>query len=187
MVQGRTLVLLEHNNLFIFKFSIKKMSKSRGIQEKIKSFEELLSLLPSIRERGTIVWTNGCFDIIHKGHIRHLFESSRFGDYLIVGLNSDSSVRALKGPDKPKMPEEERAEIVSAIGCVDYVLIFPEIDTTRYLSAFHPNVYAKGGEYALDTINQEERRIVESYRGRIAFTGDKVNSSTEVIERIRGQ
>ena len=163
------------------------MSQVRGYREKIKGFEELLSILPLIRQSSSIVWTNGCFDILHKGHVKHLEESSRFGDYLIVGLNSDSSVRELKGPDKPQMHEDERAEIIASIGCVDYVLIFSETSPVRYIQYFQPDVYSKGGEYNIDTCNQEERRAIESYGGRILFTGDKVNSSTRVIAKIRGQ
>jgi len=160
-----------------------------GEEVKIKTFEELLEIVKELREKKRkIVWTNGCFDLLHAGHSRHLRECKKFGDYLLVGVNSDSSARQnkanLPGP-RPVMGEEERAEVISSFGCVDYVIIFPELDTTRYLTAFKPDFYVKGGEYCLETINQKEKEIVNSYGGKIVFTGDKINSTTKVIERIR--
>ncbi len=160
-----------------------------GEESKIKTFDELSEIVNDLREKKRkIVWTNGCFDLPHAGHSKHLKESKKFGDYLLVGVNSDSSARQnkanLPGP-RPVMGEQERAEVISSFGCVDYVIIFPEIDTTRYLSAFKPDFYVKGGEYKPETINQREREVINSYGGKIVFTGDKINSTTNVIEKIR--
>lgn len=157
-----------------------------GEEVKLKKFDELAEIITGLKSKGKkIVWTNGGFDLLHEGHIRHLKESKRYGDYLVVGINSDSSIRASKEPPKPIISEASRAEILCALGCVDYAIIFSEPNTTKYLSSLKPDVYVKGGEYCLDTINQEERKIVERYGGRIAFTSIKVNSTTDIIKKIR--
>ena len=159
-----------------------------GEENKIKTFDELLEIVYDLKKnKRKIVWTNGCFDLPHQGHSRHLKASKRFGDYLIVGVNSDDSVKQVKGPNRPIMNEDARAEVISSFGCVDYVIIFPELDTTKYLSAFQPDFYVKGGEYNQETINQKEKEIVNCYGGRIVFTGDKVDSTTEVINKIKNE
>ncbi|MDO8528354.1 MAG: adenylyltransferase/cytidyltransferase family protein [Nanoarchaeota archaeon] len=156
------------------------------MSDKIKTYEELLIIVPQLKKQGkTIIWTNGCFDILHVGHIRHLNESKEKGDFLIVGLNSDSSVKAVKGPDRPKIPQRERAEILSALSSVDFILIYDEQSPVGHIQSLKPDVYVKGGEYNIDTCNQEERRVVESYGGKIAFTSDKVNSTTDIIKKIK--
>nr|QBM01215.1 bifunctional protein HldE [uncultured archaeon] len=162
------------------------MALIRGVEHKLKNFQDLLEILSDLRKEGKkIVWTNGVFDILHKGHVRHLMScKAQDNEVLVVGLNSDSSARELKGPDRPKMPEDERAEIISALGCVDYVTIFRELSPAKHIEAIKPEIYAKG-EYNLETMNQEERKIVEGYEGKIIFTGDKVNSTTDIINKIR--
>ncbi len=153
---------------------------------KIKTREELSIIIPQLKKQGkTVVWTNGCFDILHVGHIRHLNESKEKGDVLIVGLNSDSSVRAVKGPDRPKIPQKERAEILSALSSVDFILIYDEPSPVSYIQFLKPDIYVKGGEYNINTCNQDERKAVESYGGNLAFTSDKVNSTTDIINRIK--
>jgi len=154
--------------------------------DKLKTFEELKEEIEKLKKQGKrIVWTNGCFDIIHVGHIRYLQKAKSCGDVLILGINSDDSVRQIKGPSRPINPENERAEIMSELKSVDYVLIFGDKDTTRYLEILKPDVYAKGGDYTIDTINQDERKIVESYGGKIAlFPADTQNSTTDIIKRI---
>jgi len=133
-----------------------------------------------------VVWTNGCFDILHAGHITYLQRASAHGDALIVALNSDESVKQVKGPDRPIIPEQERALVLSALECVDYVLIFGETNTVSILETLRPDVYAKGGDYTIDTIVQEERRVVEGHGGSIAIVpGVEGHSTTGLLERIK--
>lgn len=148
--------------------------------------EDLKGTVAALQADGkTIVWTNGCFDIIHAGHVTYLMQAKQEGDILIVGLNSDKSVQAVKGPDRPIVPETERALILSALACVDYVTLFAEDDVTAILQALKPDVYAKGGDYTLETINQDERHLVEAYGGRIALIpGVRDRSTTNLVERL---
>lgn len=117
------------------------------------------------------VWvvTNGCFDLLHAGHVAYLEAARSLGDALLVGLNGDSSVRELKGPTRPLNAEDDRARVLAALECVSAVAIFPEKRAARFLSDARPDVYVKGGDYTLDTIDQDERRAVESGGGRIVF------------------
>ncbi len=155
-----------------------------GEESKIKTFEELCDIVSDLKRKGKkIVWTNGKFDILHEGHVKYLKEARKFGNCLITGLNSDSSFGLLKG----RMPinnELQRAEVLSSN--VDYIIIFSEQDCTKYLSALKPDIYAKGGDYTINTINQEERKIVESYDGRIVIIdiGEPI-STTKLIEKIK--
>ena len=155
---------------------------------KLKTLEELAVIIKRLQNEGkSIVWTNGCFDILHVGHITYLLSAARLGDVLVVGLNSDASVRENKGPSRPVVQEEDRALVLSALECVDYVTIFGDKTTVRILEALKPDVYAKGGDYTLDTIVQVERRVVEGYGGRIAILPVvKDRSTTAIIERIAG-
>lgn len=130
--------------------------------------------LPAWRERQRaaghrVVVTNGCFDLLHAGHVSYLETARAQGDLLLLGLNGDDSVRELKGPTRPVVPEEDRARVMAALGCVDAVYVFPEVRAVRFLGVAQPDVYVKGGDYNLETINQDERRAVESHGGRIAF------------------
>jgi D-beta-D-heptose 7-phosphate kinase/D-beta-D-heptose 1-phosphate adenosyltransferase len=155
---------------------------------KLKTLEELVPIVRRLRLEGKeIAWTNGCFDILHVGHITYLLAAARLGDVLIVGLNSDASVRANKGPNRPVVPEGDRALVLSALECVDYVTIFSEKTTVRILDALQPDRYVKGGDYNLDTIVQEERRVVEGYGGKIdIIPGVKGQSTTAIIQKIAG-
>lgn len=139
------------------------------------------------RSRGAkIVLANGCFDLIHAGHIRYLQGAKALGDILIVGINSDEQVRSLKGGGRPYMPEDERAEIISSLRCVDFVTIFPEATVTELLLAIKPDFHAKGTDYTTDTV--PEREIVRSYGGTVAIVGDpKDHSSTDLIKAVRSQ
>ena len=130
--------------------------------------------LPAWRERQRaegrrVVVTNGCFDLLHAGHVSYLETARAQGDLLLLGLNGDDSVRQLKGPTRPVVPEEDRARVMAALGCVDAVCVFPEVRAIRFLDLAQPDVYVKGGDYTLETINQDERHAVESHGGRIAF------------------
>lgn len=138
-------------------------------------------------EGKVVVWTNGCFDLLHPGHVRSLQAAKRLGDVLIVGLNSDESVRQLKGPGRPVLSELERAEVLSALTCVDYVVIFPETRPDVALLRFKPDVHCKGAEYAPPHGKPiPEMETVVSYGGRIEFLPYSGGiSTTELIRRIR--
>ncbi|MDH4079388.1 MAG: D-glycero-beta-D-manno-heptose 1-phosphate adenylyltransferase [Nitrospira sp.] len=153
---------------------------------KIRPLDQLLSALSA--ERGTgkrIVFTNGCFDLMHIGHTRYLQAARELGDVLVVGVNSDASVRSLdKAPDRPIVPEAQRAEVLAALGCVDYVIIFSESDPLRVITSVQPDVLVKGGDWAIDRIIG--RDIVEA-RGGVVKTIPLVPglSTTGLLERIR--
>jgi D-beta-D-heptose 7-phosphate kinase/D-beta-D-heptose 1-phosphate adenosyltransferase len=155
---------------------------------KLKTIDELGPIVRQLQRDGkTIVWTNGCFDILHVGHITYLLKAARLGDVLIVGLNSDASVRENKGPNRPVVPEGDRALVLSALECIDYVTIFSDKTTVGILEVLKPDVYAKGGDYTLSTIVQEERRVIESYGGRIGIIpGVEGQSTSAIIQRIAG-
>ena len=132
-----------------------------------------------------LVVTNGCFDILHLGHVTYLEDARRLGDALLVGLNSDSSVRELKGSARPVNSEQDRAAVVAALESVDAVCVFSERSAVQFLAAAQPDVYAKGGDYTLDTLNQEERRIVEQCGGRIVVLPlVPARSTTALLEKI---
>ncbi len=133
------------------------------------------------RNKKRIVLANGCFDLFHVGHIRYLTGAKELGECLIVGINSDEQVRKLKGGNRPFMPENERAEIVSALKCVDFVTIFPEPTVEELIRAIRPDFHAKGTDYTVNTV--PEREIVREYGGQVAIVGDpKDHSSTNLIE-----
>ncbi|MGC2237540.1 MAG: adenylyltransferase/cytidyltransferase family protein [Pyrinomonadaceae bacterium] len=135
------------------------------------------------RSRKRIVLANGCFDLFHVGHIRYLAGAKALGDILIVGINSDRQVRLLKGENRPYMPENERAEIVSSIRCVDFVTVFDEPTVEELIRAIRPDFHAKGTDYTTETV--PEREIVREYGGRVAIVGDpKDHSSTKLIEVV---
>lgn len=124
----------------------------------------------STRASGKVwVATNGCFDLLHAGHVAYLEAARSLGDALLVGLNGDSSVRELKGPSRPLNAEADRARVLAALECVSAVVVFPEKRAVRFLSEARPDLYVKGGDYTLETIDQDERRAVESGGGRIVF------------------
>jgi rfaE bifunctional protein nucleotidyltransferase chain/domain len=151
---------------------------------KLKTLEQLKKIVALERKRGrSIVLANGGFDLVHAGHVRYLEAAKKLGDILIVALNSDSSVRKLKGKGRPILPERERADILSAFACVDYVTIFGESNVERVLLALKPDVHAKGSDYTRRTV--PERRTVLAYGGKIAIAGGpKIRSTSEVIPRI---
>lgn len=135
------------------------------------------------REKKKIVLANGCFDLFHVGHIRYLEGAKGLGDILIVGINSDEQVRKLKGENRPFMPEDERAEVVSAIRFVDFVTIFPEPTVEELIRAIRPDFHAKGTDYTTATV--PEREIVKECGGQVAIVGDPKNhSSTEIIDKV---
>lgn len=130
-----------------------------------------------------MVLANGCFDLIHIGHIRYLKESKKKGDILVVALNSDSSVRKLKGKGRPILNENERAEIISSFSFVDYITFFNEEKVDKVLLSLKPHVHAKGSDYTEETVPEKE--TVQDYGGKIAITGGpKVKSTSKLIEEI---
>lgn len=147
----------------------------------------LIARVAIARKHGArIVFANGCFDMMHVGHIRYLEGARSLGDVLVVGINSDVQVRALKGEGRPLIPERERAEIIAAMRAVDFVTIFPEPTVEALLRAIRPDFHAKGTDYTEETV--PERDVVRSYGGRVAIVGDpKDHSSTEMIERVNRQ
>ena len=153
---------------------------------KILPLHQLLSALSAERGAGKrIVFTNGCFDLMHIGHTRYLQAARELGDVLVVGVNSDASVRSLdKAPDRPIVPEAQRAEVLAALGCVDYVIIFNESDPLRVITSVQPDVLVKGGDWAIERI--VGRDIVEA-RGGVVKTIPLVPgfSTTGLLERIR--
>jgi D-glycero-beta-D-manno-heptose 1-phosphate adenylyltransferase len=133
-----------------------------------------LAQLPEWRSRlralnRRLVVTNGCFDLLHAGHVHYLEQARSLGDALLVGLNADASVRALKGPNRPVNHEDDRALVLAALECVSGVCVFPEERATRLLELAQPDVYVKGGDYALETMNTDERRALQAVGARIEF------------------
>ncbi len=129
----------------------------------------------------TLVVTNGCFDLLHPGHVIYLEAARNLGDALLVGLNSDASVRGLKGPDRPVNTEQDRALVLAALESVSAVCIFDEVAATHFLTIARPDIYVKGGDYTLQTVNQEERRTVEKAGGRIQFIPLVPGKSTTLL------
>jgi rfaE bifunctional protein nucleotidyltransferase chain/domain len=130
-----------------------------------------------------VVFTNGCFDVLHRGHVECLQEAASLGDVLVVGVNSDDSVRNLKGAGRPVNPAADRAAVVAAVGCVDYVTIFHDDTPIRLLEAVRPDFYVKGGDY--DAAALPERRVVERYGGRVVTVGYLPGrSTTGIVERL---
>lgn len=151
------------------------------MEKKVNDLQQLKRIIRDLQSAGkTVVLTNGCFDLIHVGHVRCLRAAKAEGDVLVVALNDDESVRKFKGPDRPVCSEDERAEIVSAFECVDYVTLFSESSADALLDLLRPDVHAKGTDYTY--ANVPERDTVLGYGGRIAIVGDPKNhSSTEVL------
>ena len=156
--------------------------------DKVVTRARLTPLLEQARrEKKRIVFTNGCFDLMHIGHTRYLEAAKALGDLLVVGVNSDASVKSLnKAPDRPIVEEAQRAEVVAALGCVDYVVLFPEPDPLDLITALQPDVLVKGGDWAIDRIIGRE--VVER-RGGTVKTIPLVPgmSTTALIQRIRSQ
>ncbi len=154
--------------------------------DKIVSWEQLPVWRDALRAQGRkLVVTNGCFDLLHPGHVSYLEAARALGDALLVGVNSDASVRELKGPDRPVNSAADRAVVLAALQSVDGVCIFTDRTAMRFLATVQPDVYAKGGDYTIDTINQEERRLVEGCGGKVAILpGVPGKSTTALLEKI---
>jgi rfaE bifunctional protein nucleotidyltransferase chain/domain len=154
--------------------------------EKIIAWENLPKWRRAVRASGKkLVVTNGCFDILHLGHVTYLENARKYGDVLLLGVNGDAGVRELKGPARPVNIETDRALVLAALESVSGVCIFPDRTATRFLAAAQPDIYVKGGDYTLETLNQDERQAVESCGGKIVlvpFVPGK--STTSLLEKI---
>jgi rfaE bifunctional protein nucleotidyltransferase chain/domain len=153
---------------------------------KIVGLEELSEHSKQLRAAGKkLVVTNGCFDLLHVGHVRYLQAARALGDLLAVGLNGDRSVRELKGKGRPIIAERDRAEILAALRCVDLVTIFPEVRATQFIAASHPAIYVKGGDYSPETLNEEERALLKEISAEIRFIPFEAGYSTSrLLEQI---
>jgi rfaE bifunctional protein nucleotidyltransferase chain/domain len=158
-----------------------------NISSQIISREELSDYARTVRERGDrVILANGCFDLIHAGHVRYLAGAKALGGMLLVAINSDEQVFALKGDGRPAMPEQERAEIIAAFRFVDAVTIFDEPTVEEIIRIVRPDIHAKGTDYTTETV--PEREIVREYGGQVAIVGDpKDHSSTALLNRLRGR
>ena len=155
-------------------------------REKIISLEQLPQRTKELRAaRGKIVATNGCFDLLHVGHVRYLEAARALGDALIVGINGDESVRALKGADRPVNNENDRAEIVAALECVDLVVIFADVRATMFLGRAAPDIYVKGGDYKAETLNAEETAALKKIGSKIEIVPlESGYSTSDLLGRL---
>ncbi len=160
-----------------------------NFRDKIIPWDKLPSWRAAVRAAGRrLVVTNGCFDLVHAGHVTYLEAACNLGDALLIGLNGDTAVRQLKGPGRPVNAAADRAAVLAALASVDGVCIFEERTAELFLSAAQPDIYVKGGDYTLDTINQDERRLVERAGGRIAFIPFVPGkSTTALLEAIQDE
>lgn len=154
---------------------------------KILRWEDLAAWRESLRTLGQrLVATNGCFDLLHAGHVAYLEAARDQGDVLLVGLNSDSSVRRLKGPDRPVNNQDDRARVLAALQCVGAVCVFDDLRATRLLELARPDIYVKGGDLTLETLPVEERRAVETGGGRVLIMPHLPGRSTSsLLSRLR--
>ncbi|MDB6146682.1 MAG: D-beta-D-heptose 1-phosphate adenylyltransferase [Spartobacteria bacterium] len=153
---------------------------------KIIDLDQVAAQTRELRAAGRkLVVTNGCFDLLHVGHVRYLQAARALGDVLLVGINGDRSIRELKGPDRPINSENDRAEVVAALACVDLVIIFPEVRAVRLLENAAPAVYAKGGDYTVATLNPEERAILEKLGAEIRIIPfEKGYSTSGLLQKL---
>lgn len=154
------------------------------MKEKIRRREELHRIIQDLEARGKrVVFTNGCFDLLHVGHIRYLEKARMLGDVLVVGLNADRSVQTIKGPLRPILPEEERAEVLSGLWCVDYVILFDDPTPLELITFLRPDVLVKGGDWEKETV--VGREVVEESGGEVVILPFVEGSSTSnIIETI---
>lgn len=154
---------------------------------KLKTLDKLIKIVAGLKKKGKkIVFTNGCFDILHLGHIRYLKEAKGLGDILLIGLNSDNSVRSLKKKDRPLVREKDRAEILSALEAIDYIVIFDELTPKNLIDKIIPNVLVKGGDWKKEEV--VGRDMVEAHGGEVVIIPEVKGYSTSVlIKKIRSQ
>jgi rfaE bifunctional protein nucleotidyltransferase chain/domain len=152
----------------------------------VLSREALVERVAALKKEGrTVAFANGCFDLLHVGHVRYLEAAAQEADALVVAINDDASVRTLKGEGRPILPDADRAELVAALRCVDFVVVFPEPTVGPLLQALHPDVHCKGTDYTVESV--PEREIVKAYGGRTAIVGDpKDHSTRDLLAKIAG-
>lgn len=157
------------------------------MKEKIVGAADLAVVAKTLRHAGRkLVLTNGCFDLLHLGHVRYLQAARALGDALAVAINGDDSVRNLKGEGRPLNPEGARAEVVAALECVDHVVIFPEVRATRLLEQVRPSIYVKGGDYTPETLHPEERAALEKIGAEIRILPFEPGYSTSaLLEKLK--
>ncbi|HEX7861584.1 MAG TPA: adenylyltransferase/cytidyltransferase family protein [Verrucomicrobiae bacterium] len=158
-----------------------------NFRAKIVLYSELPKWRERFRGKKRLVVTNGCFDLLHLGHVTYLETARNLGDMLLVGVNSDAAVRGLKGDGRPVNTEDDRALVLAALESVDAVCIFPDVRATNFLGAAKPDIYAKGGDYTLETLDQSERKTVEGAGGKIhliPFVPGK--STTGLLKKLGG-
>ena len=153
---------------------------------KIVDLEEVSDRCDSLRAAGKkLVATNGCFDLLHVGHVRYLQAARALGDFLVVGLNADRSVRELKGTGRPLTTENDRAELIAALQCVDLVTVFPQLRATQFIAAVRPAIYVKGGDYSRETLDEEERAMLKDIGAEVRLVPFQTGySTTRLIEQI---
>ena len=156
-------------------------------EEKIVSAEEARALGNEMRENGRkLVFTNGCFDLIHVGHVRYLQAARALGDALVVAINGDESVRALKGQGRPLNRAQDRAEVIAALECVDRVVIFPEVRATGLIEKVRPAIYVKGGDYTEESLHSEERAVLKRIGTEVRILPLEAGHSTSgLLEKIK--
>ena len=157
------------------------------MKRKIVDVEQLRAIANEMRDTGRkLVLTNGCFDLLHVGHVRYLQAARGLGDALAVAINGDGSVRALKGEGRPLNSEADRAEVIAALECVDHVIIFAEVRATQLLEKVRPAIYVKGGDYTAETLNAEERAALERAGAEIRILPfEEGHSTSRLVERVR--
>ena len=157
-----------------------------NFRDKIIAWDDLPAWRERFRASGKkLVVTNGCFDILHLGHVTYLETARNFGDALLIGVNGDAAVRGLKGAGRPVNSETDRESVLAALQSVNGVCIFADVRATKFLAAAQPDIYVKGGDYTLETLNQDERRAVESAGGKIVFVSFvSGKSTTGLLEKI---
>ena len=157
------------------------------MKKKIIDMKTLARRAKEIRAAGkNLVATNGCFDLLHVGHVRYLEAARSLGHALVVGVNGDQSARQLKGPGRPVNNESDRAEVVAALECVDLVVVFPELRATRFLEAAAPAIYVKGGDYTPETLHPDERATLETIGVQIRIIPfEKGYSTSRLLEQLR--
>ncbi len=157
--------------------------------DKILTLEQLPQWREQLRAAGKrLVVTNGCFDLLHRGHVTYLESARNLGDALLLGLNADASVRELKGAQRPVNSEADRASVIASLESVSGVCIFPERTAEKFLELAQPDIYAKGGDYTIDSLNKDERRMVERFGGKVVIlpivAGKSTTSLLEKISRL---
>ena len=162
--------------------TVRPICRFVNFRDKVIAWEKLPEWRAALRARNRkLVVTNGCFDVLHLGHVTYLEAARNLGDALLVGVNSDAAVSALKGPNRPVNSETDRALVLAALGSVEGVCLFTESTATRFLALARPDIYVKGGDYTLETINQDERRAVEQADGKVMILPIVPGKSTTAL------